>query len=82
MTWTCIEITSGIVSAPARNYCGNLAGLDFENIGDRIYFVEAVHADGSRFVLHDGFTYDAALIAADNAARLEGLPVRVEMEAG
>lgn len=75
MTWAHLEITTGILSKPARIYCGNVAGLDFEDIGKRIYFVEAVEPDGGRIVLHDGFSYTAAIGAADGVARSEGIPV-------
>lgn len=75
MTWARIEITSGVLSKPARIHCGNTVGLDFENIGKRLFFVEAVEPDGGRLVLHDGFSYAAAIGAADGVARSEGILV-------
>ena len=82
MTWAHLEITTGILSKPARIYCGNVGGLDFEDIGKRIYFVEAVEPDGGRVILHDGFSYAAAIGAAEGAARSEGIPVRDETMGG
>lgn len=75
MSWSHLEITTGILSRPARTYCGNLTGVDFSNIGKRMFFVEAVEADGSRIGLHDGFSYADALAEADEITRSEDIPV-------
>jgi hypothetical protein len=82
MTWTCIEITSGVLSQPARIYCGNTVGLDLSDIGKRLFFVEAVEADGGRIGLHDGASYVAALAAAKEVASEEGIPIHDETMGG
>lgn len=76
MIWTHIEITSGLVSGPVRNYCGNLVGLDFSAIGHRLFFVEAIEPDGGRIGVYDSVSYAAALAEAESLARSEDLPVR------
>jgi hypothetical protein len=70
-----IEITSGVLSSPARVECGGLVSLDFSNVGQLLYFVEIVEADGSRIGLYDGPFYAAALAEACRFARGEGIPV-------
>lgn len=82
MTWSHIEITSGILSQPARIYCGNTVGLDFADIGKRLFFVEAIEADGGRIGLHDGPSYVAALAAAKEVASDEGIPIHDETLGG
>lgn len=75
MTWTHIEITGGTVAGPTRIDRRNIGALDFKNIGNRIFFAEAVGPDGGRLVLHDGFDHAAVLTAAREAAAGEGIPV-------
>ena len=76
MSWSHIEITSGVLSKPARIHCGRVARLDFQDIGKRLFFVEAVEPDGGRIGLHDGPSYVVALAAAKEVASEEGIPVR------
>lgn len=76
MIWSHIEITSGILSGPARYYAGNVCRLDFKDIGRRMFFVDAVEPDGGRIGMHDCFVYGEAILAAEEVAREEGIPVR------
>lgn len=75
MSWSRIEITSGVLSQPARIYCGNVTALDFEDIGKTMFFVEGIEPDGGRIVLYDGLSYAAAIVTAGWVGAIEDAPV-------
>lgn len=74
-TWSHIELTSGVSSGPSRSECAGIVQLDFQNIGRRMFFIDAVEADGGRIGMHDCFSYEEAIIAAEEIAREEGIHV-------
>jgi hypothetical protein len=75
MTWARIEITSGIISGPTRWHRGDVVTLDFSEIGERHFFIDAVEVDGGRIGLHDCLRYEEAITVAYEVAVQEGLPV-------
>jgi len=75
MTWKHIEISTGILSGPSRSECAGVVQLEFRNIGRRIFFVDAVEADGGKIGLHDSFSYSDAIVAAEEVGHFDNIPV-------
>lgn len=73
--WASIEICSGVLTGPTRTECAGVVTLSFENIGRRIFLVDAIEPDGGRITLHDTFNYAEAMIAAEESGREDGIPV-------
>jgi hypothetical protein len=67
-----IEIDGGRLASSVRH---DRAGPhpDYSRIGEFVFFVDIVEADGGRFGLWDGLSYDDAIRTAEVASREFGL---------
>jgi hypothetical protein len=73
-----IEIDGGRVHAPAVIHDHRGRHLDYSRMGDFVFFVDVVEADGGRLGVWDGLSYEDAIREAEAARRgfaIEG-PVR------
>ena len=73
--WKRIELSSAVLSGPSRFEGADGIRVEHRNIGRRIFLVDAVETDGGRITMHDSFNYADAIIAAEELARAEGIPV-------
>lgn len=70
-----IEIVGGVQLGPARFVGAQGTRLDFAQMGQTCFWVEAVATDGSRLVLDDTTSYERAILVAEQCGLEEGVPV-------
>lgn len=70
-----IEIANGTQRGPARIIGQFGTRLDYTADGKMKFFVSMVDTEGCSLMLHDGLSYEQAIIEAEEAARDWGVPV-------
>ena len=75
MTWKHIEINAGTQVGPARLVGADGTQLDFRDMGQFGFWIDAVETDGGRITMHECKSYEEAIIAAEEMAREGGIRV-------
>jgi hypothetical protein len=70
-----VEIMNAVQTGPATLQGQFGARLDFADMGHMMFFVGVVDVEGNTLTIHDGRSYEDAIVAAEEAARDWGVVV-------
>ncbi|MFC3442753.1 hypothetical protein ACFOKF_16380 [Sphingobium rhizovicinum] len=75
-----VEICSGVQHGPAKLTGARGTWLDVKDWGFMTFWVDVVDTEGNRLTIHDGRSYEQAIIEAEQAAQEWKVEVRDMVE--
>lgn len=76
-----VVLYSGVIRQTVRQSAEG-ASYDFSRVGQKIFFIDVIEADGGLITMWDGSSYEAGILEAEVLGKDFGLPVRDEVVGG